>query len=94
MQLEIITGRPPQILSYYEKDWWTRFSKMPARDFARFEEMAKKGHPYMGSMVIEDSPGAKPAEYTAALKEQQRYDLARSISWAQKEHGIGLNWKR
>jgi sugar phosphate isomerase/epimerase len=94
LQLEIITGRPPQVLPYYEKDWWTRFSKMPARDFARFEEMAKKGHPYMGSMVIEDSPGPKPAEYTAALKEQQRYDLARSISWAQKELGIGLNWKR
>lgn len=94
LQLEIITGRPPRILPYYEKDWWSRFSKMPAQDFARFEEMAQKGHPYMGSMVIEDSPGAKPAEYTAALKEQQRFDLSRSIVYAQQELGIGMNWKR
>ena len=65
-----------------------------AKDFARFAEMAKKGHPYMGSMVIEDSPGPKPAQYIEALKEQQRDDLQRSIAYAQKEYGIGINWKK
>lgn len=94
LQLEIITGRPPQVLPYNEKEWWSRFSKMPAKDFARFAEMAKKGHPYMGSMVIEDSPGPKPAQYIEALKEQQRDDLQRSIAYAQKEYGIGINWKK
>src|SRR4051812_5472375 len=59
LQLEIITGRPPQILPYYEKDWWKWFPKMPASEFARFVALAKKGHPFMGSMVIEDSPGKK-----------------------------------
>jgi sugar phosphate isomerase/epimerase len=68
LQLEIITGRPPQILPYFEKDWWKWFPKMPASDFARFVALAKKGHPFMGSMVIEDSPGKKPAEYTEASK--------------------------
>lgn len=90
LQLEIITGRPPQILPYYEKDWWKWFPKMPASEFARFAALAKKGHPYMGSMVIEDSPGKKPAEYLEALKEQQRFDLERSIAHARNELGIGL----
>lgn len=95
LQLEIITGRPPQILPYYEKEWWSHFSRMPAKDFARFAEMAKKGHPYMGSMVVEDSPGPKPAQYTEALKEQQRDDLSRSILYAQKQFGAGPNyWKK
>lgn len=90
LQLEIITGRPPQILPYFERDWWKWFPKMPASDFARFTALAKKGHPFMGSMVIEDSPGKKPAEYTEALKEQQRTDLSRSIEYAQKQLGLGI----
>ena len=93
LQLEIITGRPPQILPYFEKDWWKWFPKLPANEFARFVALAKKGHPFMGSMVIEDSPGQKPAEYIEALKEQQRTDLARSIDFAQKQLGLGLRWK-
>ena len=90
LQLENITGRPPQILPYYEKDWWKYFPKMPAADFARFEAMAHKGRPFMGSMIIEDAPGKKPPEYTDALKEQQRQDLTRSIQFAQRSLGIGL----
>jgi sugar phosphate isomerase/epimerase len=93
LQLEIITGRPPQILPYYERDWWKWFPKMPASEFARFAALAKKGHPYMGSMVIEDSPGRKPGEYIEALKEQQRQDLERSIRFAQQELGLGVRWK-
>jgi sugar phosphate isomerase/epimerase len=93
LQLEIITGRPPQVLPYYEKDWWKWFPKMPASEFARFAALAKKGHPFMGSMVIEDSPGKKPSEYMDALKEQQRTDLGRSMEFAQKQLGIGVRWK-
>jgi sugar phosphate isomerase/epimerase len=92
LQLEIITGRPPQILPYFEKDWWKWFPKMPASEFARFTALAHKGHPFMGTMVIEDSPGSKPAEYTGALKEQQRQDLTRSLRYAQQELGLGLRW--
>jgi hypothetical protein len=93
LQLEIITGRPPQILPYYEKDWWKWFPKMPASEFARFAALAHKGHPFMGTMVIEDAPGAKPGEYTEALKQQQRQDLERSIRFAQQELGLGMRWK-
>lgn len=93
LQLENITGRPPQPVPYYGKDWWKYFLKMLAADFARFQEMAHRGHPYMGTMVIEDAPGKWPAQYTEALKEQQRFDLARGIRHAQQELGIGLRWK-
>src|SRR6185503_18317276 len=60
MQLEIITGRPPTILPYLEADFWKVFPKTPASEFARFVALAKKGHPFMGSMVIEDIAGTKP----------------------------------
>lgn len=93
LQLENITGRLPQPIPYYSKDWWKYFPKMPAADFARFQEMAHRGHPYMGTMVIEDAPGNWPVPYTEALKEQQRFDLSRGIRYAQQELGIGLRWK-
>ncbi len=90
LQLEIITGRPPQILPYYEREWWKWFAKQPASEFVRFEEMAQHGHPYMGTMVIEDAPGNHPAEYASALREQQRVDLERSIHYAQEQLGLGV----
>lgn len=90
MQLEIITGRPPRIVPYLEPEFWKAFPKSLGGDLARFVELAKKGHPYMGSMVIEDSPGKKPAEYVAALKEQQEVDLAKSLDYAKKELGAGI----
>jgi hypothetical protein len=67
---------------------------MPAAEFVRFEEMAKRGHPFMGAMVIEDTAGAKPAPYSEALKEQQRVDLERGITFAQKALGLGVRWKQ
>lgn len=93
MQLEVITGRPPRLIPYADYDYWKMFPKMPAQDFARFVDLAKNGHPYMGAMVIEDVTGKKPAEYTAALKEQQRVDLERSLEYAKKELGAGVRWR-
>jgi sugar phosphate isomerase/epimerase len=90
LQLENITGRPPQVLPYYEKDWWKYFPQMPAADFARFQNMAHKGRPFLGTMIVEDAPGRKPAEFTEALKEQQRQDLTRSILYARTQLGVGL----
>jgi hypothetical protein len=88
MQLEIITGRPPTVLSYLEPDFWTVLPHMPAWEFARFVALAKNGHPYMGPMVI-GGPGKQPPVIEAALKEQQRTDLERSLEYAQKVLGVG-----
>lgn len=91
MHLEIITGRPPQVLPYFEPDFWRWFSKTPASDFVRFVELAKKGHPFMGVMVVEDSRDAqKLPEFAAALREQQKVDLERSFAYAKNSLGVGV----
>jgi sugar phosphate isomerase/epimerase len=93
LQLEIITGRPPRIVPYLEPEFWKAFPHALASEFARFVELARKGHPFMGTMVIEDAPGKKTAEFTAALKEQQRVDLARSLEYARNTLGVGVRRK-
>lgn len=92
MQLEIITGRPPTVLPYLEDDFWKVFPHTPAWEFARFVELAKGGHPYLGPMVI-GGPGEQSAAIKAALKEQQRTDLERSLEYAKKVLGVGVRWR-
>jgi sugar phosphate isomerase/epimerase len=92
IQLEIITGRPPEVLPYLEPDFWQAFQKMPAWEFARFVALAKSGRPFLGSMVIGQSSNNSPA-LDAALKEQQRIDLERSLEYAKKKLGIGMRWR-
>jgi len=93
MQLEIITGRPPRVMPYFEADFWKAFPKTPATEFARFVALAKTGHPFMGAMVVEDVPGKHPAIMDEALKEQQRIDLERSFEYARKTLNVGVNWR-
>jgi hypothetical protein len=93
LQLEIITGRPPQVLPWFERDWWKWFPKMPASEFVRFAKMARDGGPFMGAMVVEDTAGTKPPEFTAALREQQRTDLERSLEFAKNKLGLGVRSK-
>ena len=90
VQLESITGRPPRLVPYLEKDFWKNFANTPASEFARFVDLAKHGHPYMGAMVIEDTAGKKPEQYTEALREQQRIDLERGLEYAKKKLGLGM----
>lgn len=92
MQLEIITGRPPEILPYLEPDFWKAFRNTPAWEFARFLALAKSGRPFMGSMVIGEWSNNSPA-LEAALKEQQRVDLERSLEYAKKKLGVGVHWR-
>lgn len=93
VQLEIITGRPPTVLPYLDPDFWKVFPHMPAWEFARFLALAKSGHPYLGPMVIAGS-GKQPPEIEAALKEQQRADLERSLDYAKNVLGLGVRWKQ
>ena len=92
MQLEIITGRPPRLLPYLEADFWKAFPKMPAWEFARFVALAKSGRPFLGNMVIGQWSDNAPA-LEAALKEQQRVDLERSLEYAKKKLGVGVRWR-
>jgi hypothetical protein len=36
----------------------------------------------------------QPPEYAAALKQQQRIDLERSLKFAQKTLDAGVNWRK
>jgi 3-oxoisoapionate decarboxylase len=92
MQLEIITGRPPTVLPYLEPDFWKTLQHMPAWEFARFVALAKSGHPYIGPMVI-GGPGEQSPLLKAALQEQQRTDLERSLAYAKNVLGVGVRWK-
>jgi sugar phosphate isomerase/epimerase len=90
MQLEIITGRAPQIHSYFESGFWKNYPNLPAADFARFARLAKNGHPFMGNMVIGDVRGMPPPpELAEPLKLQQRRDLERSAGYARRVLGLG-----
>jgi sugar phosphate isomerase/epimerase len=88
VQLEIITGRPPSVLPYFEPDFWKAFPKKRAADFAGFLALARRGHPFMGTMAIA-ADGNQSAELVAVLRDQQRIDLERSVTYARDVLGIG-----
>lgn len=88
VHFEVITGRPPYILPYLEEDFWKPYSKLPSADFARFVRLVKQGRPFAGAMMIAGT-GKQPPAYEAALIEQQRIDLERSLAYARKNYGLG-----
>jgi 3-oxoisoapionate decarboxylase len=79
LQLEVITGRPPQLLLYSEEGFWRAFRRFPAADFARFVALVKRGRPFEGAMVSAGA-GTPAKEIEEALKIQQRLDLERSLA--------------
>lgn len=84
--LEIITGRPPQIIPYRDQAFWKTDPTTPAASLAKFEKLTRTGHPFMGTMII-PVPNP-PKEYQAALIEQERVDLERSLAYARKQLGF------
>ncbi len=84
LHLELITGRPPRIVPYFEPEFWKAFPKARAGEFARFVALVKRGSPLMRPMVIEDAPGPKVPEFLAALKRQQWLDLEHGLDYAQR----------
>ena len=85
--LEIITGRPPYIVPFLEPEFWKAFPEKRAAEFAPFLALVRNGRPFLGAMMIGGS-GKQPPEYEAALNEQQRVDLERSIAYAQQSLGF------
>jgi sugar phosphate isomerase/epimerase len=93
MQLEIITGRPPQVVPYLDGEFWKAFPHANAAEFARYVALVKRGRPFEKFMVIEDGAKPLPPEYAAALKEQQRVDLERSLEFAKRSLDVGIRWR-
>jgi sugar phosphate isomerase/epimerase len=89
VHLEILTGSPVRIHSYLERDFWKAYPNARASEFARFVALAKKGRPFMGAMMT-GGRGERPRAYDDALREQQRYDLERSLVYARDVLGLGI----
>jgi sugar phosphate isomerase/epimerase len=85
--MEIITGRPPQVLPYLEPAYWEAYPDTPAWEYARFEKLVRQGQPFMGPMLT-TAGQEMPSEYRAALAVQQRADLERSVAYC-KSLGLG-----
>jgi sugar phosphate isomerase/epimerase len=71
---EIITGRPPAPLPYLEPAYWKGFEDVPARDFARFVALARRG----------DASLARPP-HNPNDPDRQKADLNRSLAWLRKK---------
>ncbi len=80
LTLEIITGRAPAVLPYWENDFWQAFPKLKAEEFARFAKLVKRGHPFMEGMMIPNNDRNNPV-FERAVVEQQRVDFERSLEW-------------
>jgi hypothetical protein len=90
---EVITGGGPRVLNYNEPEFWQIYPKMPAADFARFVDLAKKGHPLMGPMLIPGRGPNLPPEYQPAVRAQARVDLDRSLEYSRKVLDVGVRWR-
>ena len=76
-------GRPPEVIPYLEEDFW-KISQDSGVGVCALRGAGEIGASVRGTMIMEDVSGKKPPEYTAALKEQQRVDLERSLAFAKK----------
>ena len=88
-----ITGRPPVHLAVYKTEFMKSWGDMRASQLARFLALARSGHPYEGTMVIEDVRGKKPEAYTEALKAQQMAHMEAGVEYARKVLDLGVKWR-
>lgn len=89
-----ITGRPPQVIPYLERDYWKLYPKARAADLARFLALARKGLPYDKPMVVEDLAGRPtPEHFLSAIQFQQREHMERSVQYAKKVLDLGVRWR-
>ncbi|MCS7043880.1 MAG: sugar phosphate isomerase/epimerase [Bryobacteraceae bacterium] len=90
-----ITGRPPAVIPYLEQDYWKMFPRARAADLAKFLDLARRGRPYEGRMVVEDIPGRPvPEAFRAAIQHQQLDHVERGLEYAKKELNLGRRWRQ
>jgi hypothetical protein len=69
-------------------------SKMPAWEFARFVQLAKSGHAFMGAMVIEDCPPARnPPSWTRPSKNSSTSTSNAVGGTPATKMNVGVNWR-
>ncbi len=80
--LEIITGRPPQVVPYLEPQFWAMDSTMPVGCLAMFERRVRAGYPNLNAMLTTSGP--PPDCFRSAMKHQDLQDIERSIEWVRQ----------
>jgi len=82
--LEIISYKWSSEAKYLEPEFWSRYPKARASEFARYIAFAKKGKPY------ELPPGRPSGENSSNLEQaQQKFDLEQSLKYCRQVLGIG-----
>ena len=89
VHVEMLTGGPPIVMPYLEPGFWKQFPKTNASEFAQVVALAKKGRPFMGTLLTSGA-GQRHPEYTAALTEQRRIHLESSFEYARKVLKLGV----
>lgn len=92
INLEIITGWPPQDLPYFdpESEFWARYPDLPARDFARFVALAERSTSRpLDQLLMPPGAAMPPAERGEALRAQQLAHFARSVDHARDALELG-----
>ncbi len=89
-----ITGRPPEVIPYFDPNYWKSYSNARASELARFLDWARTGRPYEGHMVIEDLVSRQtPPQFLEAVQFQQKDHVLRGLEYAKKELGLGRRWR-
>ena len=82
--LEIISYKWGNEAQYLKPEFWSRYPKARANEFARFVALAKRGKPY------ELPPGRPAGEASAELEQaQQKFDLEESLKYCRDVLGLG-----
>lgn len=92
VDLEIITGRSPKALPYFDRSsaFWTVYPQMLAQDFARFVALAANGTPgALDQVTVAGNLANQPAEARQAFQEQQLRHFETSVQYARNTLGLG-----
>jgi sugar phosphate isomerase/epimerase len=83
--LEIISYKWGVELPYLKPEFWSRFPRARAHEFARFVALAKRGREYQ-------IPAGRPKGQASRKLEQaqQKFDLEESIKYCREQLGLGL----
>ena len=83
--LEILSYRWPGEAPYLKPEFWSRFPKARAHEFARYVALAKRGKPF------EIPPGRPTGDASKELEQaQQKFDLEESLKYCRQVLELGL----
>lgn len=86
--LEIITSLAPKVLDYLNPDYWAVYPDYPAAEFAQFLKLVSEGKPYTQPTLTADWGKITP-EIQAALAQESRAQLEKSVAYCKNVLGIG-----